>query len=163
MERMVKVTNMVNKTVGVKLPEYGINRKWVRKGQIIPLPFDAVEQMLWHNGFRNMIDKGILYIDSMKDKIDLGLEEEGTTEPTNIKVLNDAQILKLLKVDSFDDFKNTIDSLSEVQIRNVANYAITNKIVDVAKCDYIKDLTNIDILKSISDNTAFEKIDKKQG
>ena len=61
MERMVKVTNMVNKTVGVKLPEYGINRKWVRKGQSVPIPFDALSQMLWHNGFRNMIDKGILY------------------------------------------------------------------------------------------------------
>lgn len=160
MERMVKVTNMVNKTVGVKLPEYGINRKWVRKGQSVPIPFDALSQMLWHNGFRNMIDKGILYIDSMKDKIDLGLEEEGTKEPTNIIALNDAQILKLLKVDNFDTFKSTIDKLPEAQVRNVANYAITNKLVDVEKCNYIKDLTYIDILKSISDNNAFEKLDK---
>ena len=160
MERMVKVTNMVNKTVGVKLPEYGINRKWVRKGQSVPIPFDALSQMLWHNGSRNMIDKGILYIASMKDKIDLGLEEEGTKEPTNIIALNDSQILKLLKVDDFDTFKNTIDKLPEAQVRNVANYAITNKIVDVEKCNYIKDLTYIDILKSISDNNAFEKLDK---
>ena len=160
MERMVKVTNMVNKTVGVKLPEYGINRKWVRKGQSVPIPFDSLSQMLWHNGFRNMIDKGILYIDSMKDKIDLGLEEEGTKEPTNIIALNDSQILKLLKVDDFDTFKNTIDKLPEAQVRNVANYAITNKIVGVEKCNYIKDLTYIDILKSISDNNAFEKLDK---
>lgn len=160
MERMVKVTNMVNKIVGVKLPEYGINRQWRRKGQSVPIPFDTLSQMLWHNGFRNMIDKGILYIDSMKDKIDLGLEEEGTKEPTNIIALNDAQILKLLKVDDFDTFKNTIDKLPEAQVRNVANYAITNKLVDVEKCNYIKDLTYIDILKSISDNNAFEKLDK---
>ena len=96
----------------------------------------------------------------MKDKIDLGLEEEGTKEPTNIIALNDAQILKLLKVDDFDTFKDTIDKLPEAQVRNVANYAITNKLVDVEKCNYIKDLTYIDILKSISDNNAFEKLDK---
>ena len=29
--RMVKLKNMVNKTVSVKLPEYGINRRWTAK------------------------------------------------------------------------------------------------------------------------------------
>lgn len=72
-QRMVKVQNMVNKTVSVKKPEYGINRRWTQKGQIIPLPYEAVEQMLWDNGVRVMIDRGILYIPDMKDKIDLGL------------------------------------------------------------------------------------------
>ena len=47
-QRMVKVQNMVNKTVSVKKPEYGINRRWTQKGQIIPLPYEAVEQMLWN-------------------------------------------------------------------------------------------------------------------
>jgi hypothetical protein len=44
-QRMVKVQNMVNKTVSVKKPEYGINRRWTQKGQIIPLPYEAVEQI----------------------------------------------------------------------------------------------------------------------
>ena len=29
--RMVNITNMVNKTVGVKKMEYGVNRKWTKK------------------------------------------------------------------------------------------------------------------------------------
>jgi hypothetical protein len=52
--------------------------------------------MLWDNGVRVMIDRGILYIPDMKDKIDLGLEPEDATEPENIIVLSDLQINNLL-------------------------------------------------------------------
>ena len=45
-QRMVKLQNMVNKVIGLNKPEYGIKRKWPKKGQIIPLPYDTVEQML---------------------------------------------------------------------------------------------------------------------
>ena len=63
--RMVKLKNMVNKTVSVKLPEYGINRRWTAKGQVVPIPYETMEQILWHDGFRKMIDRGILYIEDM--------------------------------------------------------------------------------------------------
>ena len=102
--RMVKLKNMVNKTVSVKLPEYGINRRWTAKGQVVPIPYETMEQILWHDGFRKMIDRGILYIEDMQDKIDLGLEEEGTTEPPNIVVLTDKQIETLLTTSPIDVF-----------------------------------------------------------
>ena len=39
-ERMVKVQNMVNKTIVIRKPEYNLNRRWTQKNQIIPIPFD---------------------------------------------------------------------------------------------------------------------------
>ena len=95
--RMVKLKNMVNKTVSVKLPEYGINRRWTAKGQVVPIPYETMEQILWHEKKKKMIDRGILYIEDMQDKIDLGREEEGTTEPSNIVVLTDIERQKKKK------------------------------------------------------------------
>lgn len=160
--RMVNLKCMVNKTVGVKLPEYGVNRKWTNKGQVIPLPYDTVEQILWHEGFRKMIDRGILYIENMQDKIDLGLEPEGATEPENIKVLSDAQIQNLLVSQPFTVFKKEISELGMTQINNIVNYAIANDIADVQKSSLLLDITGIDILKSISTKKDLERLDETE-
>lgn len=159
--RMVKLQSMVNKVVGVSKPEYGIKRKWTKKGQIIPLPFDTVEQMLWDEGFRRMVDRGILYINEMQDKIDLGLEPAGAEQPENILVLSDLQIKNYLTTTPYEVFKKEVSELNMTQIRNIINYAITNEIVDVQKCNFLKELTGLDILKEISLNKDLEKVDKQ--
>lgn len=156
-DRMVKLTNMVNKIVGVTLPEFGVNRTWQKKGQSYALPFDTVRDMLWDEGFKNMIDRGMLYIDNMQDKIDLGLELEGTTEPENIIALTDDQIKKLLTTSSFEDFKETVDKISGTQVASIANYAILNEIVDSAKCDYLYQVIHIDVIKAIARNKEVER------
>lgn len=158
--RMVNLKNMVNKTVGVSLPEYGVNRKWTTKGQVIPLPYDTVEQMLWHNGFRQMIDRGILYIESMQDKIDLGLEPSDATEPENIKVLSDTQIKNLLISQPYEVFKREIFTLTMTQVNNIINYAIANEIVDVQKAELLRTISNIDILKAVANKKEIERLDQ---
>lgn len=158
--RMVYLKNMVNKTVGVKIPEYGVNRKWTQKGQVIPLAYDTVEQMLWHEGFRKMIDRGILYIENMQDKIDLGLEPADATEPENIKVLSDSQIQNLLVAQPYTVFKKEVSELNMTQINNIVNYAIANDIVDVQKCELLQDITKIDILKAVSTKKELERLDE---
>jgi len=156
--RMVKLKNMVNKTVSVKLPEYGINKRWTAKGQTVPIPYETMEQILWHDGFRKMIDRGILYIEDMQDKIDLGLEEEGATEPSNIIVLSDKQIETLLTVSPIDVFKRELDNVSETQVNSVINYAILHKLMDMNKIDYLeKRVPGTDILRAISMEKQIEK------
>jgi hypothetical protein len=55
-ERMVLVKNMVDSRLGVADATTGIKRRWERRGQTIPIPFDAMTQLLWQDGFRRMID-----------------------------------------------------------------------------------------------------------
>lgn len=160
--RRVKIVNMVNKTVGVRLPEYGVNKKWSMKGQPQMIDYDIVEQLLWHEGFRRMIDRGILYIEDMKDKIDLGLEPEGAEEPENIIVLKDNQIKELLTTTPFIVFKKEIEKLTQTQVREIVNYAIANELVDVNKVSYLKDLTGLDIMKSISINHDIKKAEEEE-
>lgn len=159
--RMVKIKNMVNKRVGVVRPEYGVNRKWNKKGQEIPLPFDTVEQLLWTTGFRNMIERGILYIENMQDKIDLGLEPYDAVEPENIKVFTNAQIENLLTNTPFVAFKKELEGVGETQLKEIVNYAILHRLVDMQKADYLRQLTGSDILKAITRAQDIERAEEK--
>lgn len=159
-ERMVLLENMVDSIVTVKKPEYGVNRKWNKRGQKQAVPFETVEQLLWDTGFRNMIDAGILYIANMKDKIDLGIEAEGTTEPTNVIALSEARMKELWTTIPLDVFKREVEKLPMVQVDNLIDYAIETETIDSAKSYFIKELTKgKDILASISRKREMAEID----
>lgn len=160
-ERMVKVQNMVNKTIVIRKPEYNLNRRWTQKNQIIPIPFDTLEQALWNEGIRTLFDRGMLYIPDMQDKIDLDLEPADATEPQNIIVLTDKQIENLLNNVPFVAFKKELEELSSTQIREIANYAIIHEIANVEKVNYLKSLTDVDILKAISRNLDIKMAESK--
>lgn len=160
-ERMVKVQNMVNKTIVIRKPEYNLNRRWTQKNQIIPIPFDTLEQALWSEGIRTLFDRGMLYIPDMQDKIDLDLEPADATEPQNIIVLTDKQIENLLNNVPFVAFKKELEELSSTQIREIANYAIIHEIANVEKVNYLKSLTDVDILKAISRNLDIKAAESK--
>lgn len=161
MQRMVKVQNMVNKTISIKKPQYNFNKRWTQKNQIIPVPFEALEQMLWDEGIRRFFDRGMLYISEMKDKIDLGLEPEGATEPQNIIVLTDKQINDFLTSKPFVVFKKELEDLSDTQIREIVNYAIIHELADIEKVNYLKKLTGVDILKAIARNLDVKEAESK--
>ena len=88
MERMVKVTSMIDAQVGITDLSVGVKRRWQKRGQSLPIPFDQLQILLYNDGVANMFRQGMLYIDNMKDKQDLGLEPMEATEPTNIIALN---------------------------------------------------------------------------
>lgn len=155
--RMVKITNMVNGMVSVKDIAYNVNRRWNKRGQTLPIPFEAVEGLLWQDGFRRMIESGILYIADMKDKKDLGLEPLEADKPTNIIALTEIQMKNLLTSTPITVFKKEVQALPRVQVDNLIEYAIQNKITDSEKCSFLKTLTHKDILAAISAKEDDEK------
>lgn len=160
--RYVIIKNMLNANVSVKKPQYGINRTWTQFGQPMRLPFEAVEQLLWDTGFSNMIRSGILYIEDMQDKIDLGLEPAGAKEPENIIVLTEKQMADLWNNKPVEVFKAEVRKLPQMQIDNLIGYAIKNKCTDVEKCTFIKLNYKRDILKSISIDQDMAIADAKE-
>ena len=162
MERMVILKSMVNGTVSVNYPQYAINRRWSKLGQPIAIPYSLVEQCLYENGFRRMIDSGILYIENMQDKIDLGLEPYGATEPVNIIALNEKEIEALLNEKDINVFKKKILQLPRVQVDNIIEYAIKNEKVDMNKVSFLKELTGKDILSSITRKREMAELERKE-
>lgn len=159
-QRMVIIKNMYDAVVSVYKPEYGIQRKWQKLGQSIGIPYETVEQLLWDRGFRNLIDSGMLYIEDMQTKIDLGLEPEGATQPVNIRTLTVEDIKNLWNA-PIAVFKKEIDDLPAIQVDAVIEYAIQNDIADATKCIFIKTKTGKDILKAISNKQDLELADQQ--
>lgn len=160
--RMVNIRSTSTGTVTVHEPAYNIHRVFPNYGSVQKIPFEIVEQLLWSNGFKNLLQKGFLYIDSMQDKIDLGLEDPDTKTPTRLKTLNDGQIITLLKVKSLDEFKTEIESLPSEQIKRIVDYAVENSIVDMEKIDYIKEITGQDIMAMITKNRQIADAEKAE-
>lgn len=148
--RMVRLRNTTAKTVTVFSPAYNIKRTFPGKGAVQMLPYDAVEQLLWDNGFQYMIKTGQLYIDDMQTKIDLGLESPDAKVPTNIKVLTPEQILTLLKVRSVEEFKKEVSTISVEQCNEIVKYAVENNLIDNDKVNYLKERTGKDVIAMIA-------------
>lgn len=160
-KRMVMVKNNYDSQVGVIDPFTGMKLRWQKRGQTLPIAFETMQQLVYQDGFRRMLDQGILYIESMKDKKDLALEPEEATQPTNLISLTDVQIKNLLVNVPIDVFKRELSKLPDTQIDNIIDYAISNQVIDAAKCKILKEVTGRDILAIISRIQDMEAAQKK--
>lgn len=162
MSRQVILKSAVEGSVSVNYPQYGVNRKWNKIGQPMSMPYEVVEQCLWENGFRRMIESGILYIENMQDKIDLGLEPYDATEPTNIIVFNENEMKELWKTATLDEFKEKVLSAPRTQVDSLITYAIKNEIVEMDKVNFIKKLTGKDVLASVTLKRDVEEAEERE-
>lgn len=148
---MAKV-NITSATVGevsVFEPSIPFRVSWPSKGSTRPVEQEIVEQLLYTPGFKYMIDTGMLYIEDMEQKKELGIEPEDATEPVNVIVLTDAVKNKYMKMYALDKFKTEIKKLSREQIVDLADYAIEKEIADFDKSAVIEKLCGKNIIKGI--------------
>lgn len=160
-QRMVILKSGMAGTVSVVYPQYGLNRRWQKMGQPMAIPYETVQQCLWENGFRRMIDCGILQIDSLQDKKDLGLEPSDAEEPVNIIVFSEKDMEMLLTSIPFDIFKQRVTAAPRLQVDNLIDYAIEKEKVDMQKITFLKELSGRDILKAIASKIEDAEIDKR--
>lgn len=147
--KKVKVTNLVNGRVGIRLPDLKLNVRWDRKGQSRMIDFETLQEAMFDYGTEYMFKQGMLGIDDMEVKIALGLEPEGATKPQNIKTLNDASIKRMMTVMPSFEFKEEIKTYPKEQVLNLVDYAIEHEYSDINKCDILKEMTGIDIISAI--------------
>lgn len=148
---MAKI-NITSTTVGevsVFEPSIPFRASWPTKGSTRPVEKEIVEQLLYTPGFKYMIDTGMLYIEDLDQKKELGLEPEDVTEPVNIIVLSDTDKKKYLTMYSLDKFKQEIKKLSHEQIVDLADYAIANEIADFGKSKVVEEACGKNIIKGI--------------
>ena len=154
MEGKEKIRNTADCEVTVSLPDLRFRRSWPKKNSVIPVDFAILEEGIFDPGFSNLINSGVLFIEDMDAKIALGLEPDGAQEPQNIVILNDSQILRLVKVDSFAEFEKELSKISNEQVNNICDYVIENGLMGIEplKADLLKKRTGIDVIKSIQLN-----------
>lgn len=153
----VKVVSMNKGEVYITEPDLRISWFWPKKGAVVPVRMEDLQQALYRPGVEAMFTQGILYIEDMQAKIELGLEEEGTEKPTNIVPLTDKDKEALLKFKPMAEFKAALKQYSIDQIQEIFMYAVDNEIVDFHKSEYIKQNYGFDIATAVKNKVSAEE------
>ena len=153
MNDKVMVTSMVGGTISAASLEH---RVWNKKGQKLPVSKDVLREAIYEPGIEYMIKKGILYIDDMEMKIELGLEAPGTTTPTEVLPVDDKYLNRVLKLMPISEMKAAIDKMSIVQKQELVDYASKQNDIQLDRLAIVSDKCNVDILKTIELNRQKE-------
>ena len=162
MEEKVKVVNLISSRVNIDLPELRLNRIWEKKGAVKTIPFDQLEEALYNPGVEALFRNGALGIENLEIKKKLGLEPEDAKEPVNIIILDDTQRKRYLRVMPLHEFKEKIKELPMEQIKELAQFAIANELVDFDKCEILKKITGTDVIGTIQMNKADQEVIKEE-
>ena len=149
MNDRVIVTSMVNGIIGINRPEYRLVKTWPQKGSKLPVEKDSLRQAIYEPGVEYMFKKGMLYIDDMDFKIELGLEEEGTKTPTAIIPVDAKYLERVLKRMPVREMKEVVKTMNDVQRRELIDYATEQNDIQLDRINAIKELTGIDLLRVI--------------
>ena len=149
MNERVIVTSMVNGIVGITMPNSRIKKIWPKKGTKLPVEKDLLREAIYEPGVEYMFKKGILYIDDMDFKIELGLEPEGAKTPTEIIPVDEKYLNCVLKLMPLFEMKAAINKMSDNQKKELLDYAVKQNDIQLDRLGVLKELTGIDILKVI--------------
>ena len=146
MDDKVMVTSMVGGTISVSALNH---RVWNKKGQKLPVSKDILREAIYEPGVEYMFKQGLLYIDDMDFKIELGLEEEGTKAPTNVIPMDEKYMSRVLKLMPIAEMKKAISAMNDNQKRELIDFASEQNDISFDRMDVIKKLTGIDVVKVI--------------
>lgn len=149
MNEKVMVTSMVSGVVGITLPNLLFSKTWPKKGSKLPIDKEILRQAIYEPGVEYMFKHGILYMDDMEFKIELGLEEEGTTTPKNIVPIDEKFLDRLLKKMPVYEMKQHLKTMNDTQLRELIDYATSQNDIQIDRLGAIKEVTGIDLFKVI--------------
>lgn len=150
----VMVTSMVGGTISASSLEH---RVWNKKGQKLPVSKNVLREAIYEPGIEYMFKNGILFIEDMDFKIELGLEAEGTTQPTQIIAMDDKYLNRVLKLMPIVDMKKAIDNMSIAQKQELVDYAVKQNDIQLDRLEIVSKKCNVDILKAIELNRQKEE------
>ena len=148
----IRVISKHQGPVSVNISDLRFKREWPNKGASVLIEKETLEEMMYDSGFKYMIDTGMLYIEDLEVKKELGLEPEDATEPVNIIVLNDNDMKRMMTAMPQFEFDAKLKTLNYEQMLALADFAIRNELGDFGKCDAIKKACGKDILTAIKLN-----------
>ena len=145
-DKKVVITNLVDATVGINIPELRLNRTWEKKGAKKMIPFSVLQEAIYDNGTEYLFKQKILYIEDKEVRIELGLEEPDSKEEL---LLNEKQMKRYLTVLPLNELKEAIKTMGQGPLQSLIQYAVDNEIVNIERCDLIKKITGKDIIAMI--------------
>ncbi|MFW9603258.1 MAG: hypothetical protein ACMV1B_13195 [Prevotella sp.] len=141
------VTNTTNHSVLIQLPDIKFRRTW-QKDSSIKVDIEVLREAIYDVGFKAFMDEGLLFIEEKEIRVELGLEEEDAEKPL-ITILKPAQMTRLIKAATIDEFKSTLSEITKEQALSLVDMAISEKSISMDKLMALKEKTGIDVVKAI--------------
>ena len=151
-KEMVTVISTVNGVVGIYLPDLRFKKEWTRKGQKQKIDKELLQDIMYDPGSEYMFRTGMLYIEDMDIKKEIGLEPEDATEPVNIIVLDEKQLNRYLTVMPLHEFKENVKKLSIEQAKNLVDYAVQKETITFDKAEFLEKVTGLNAMSMIQLN-----------
>ena len=149
MNERVMVTSMVSGRIGLVLPRLHINKVWPKKNTKLPVEKDVLREAIYEPGVEYMFKQGLLYIDDMDFKIELGLEEEGAKAPTAILPVDEKYLERVLKRMPLVEMKAAIKAMNSEQRGEMIEYASEQTDIQLDRISAIREITGTDLFKVI--------------
>lgn len=154
MNKKVKIKSLTNGQVVIKNDDLRVRRVWERKGAVKTIDLEVLEELIYDPGVEYMFRQGMLDIEDLEVKKAIGLEPEDATEPVNIIIFDEKKMDRLMTVMPFYEFKAEVDKAPIEQVRTLVEHAIQKEHTDFEKCEYLKKLTQVDVINAIKLNRA---------
>lgn len=148
MNDKVIVTSMVGGNIGITLPHIRFNKTWPRKGTKLTIEKDILREAIYEPGVEYLFKQGILYIDDLSFKIELGLEPEGAEAPTHVAV-DEKYMARVLKVMPIGEMKKAISEMNEIQRQEFVDFASSQNDISLERIKVVDQVTGANILKII--------------
>ena len=149
MNEKVIVTSMVSGNVGLTLPHLRFVKTWPKKSTKLPIDKEILREAIYDPGVEYMFKNGILYIEDMDFKVELGLEEEGAKMPTAIVPLDEKYLERVLKRMPVAEMRKVIKEMNSNQVRELIDYACGQNDIQIDRVNAIKEITGTDLFKVI--------------
>lgn len=157
MNDKVIVKSMSTGKIVIDLPDLRFKREWPKKYSKVSVDAEVLKEALYDPGVEYMINNGLLFIEDMDFKKEVGLEPEDAKEPVNIVPLDEKLMQRILKLMPISQVGEELKKLNVEQRRMLVTYAIENEMISMDRVDIIKEICGVDLLKAISLKKANEE------
>lgn len=149
MSDKVKIISAFDGRCGIDNSDLHISRRWPARGSSVLMDKSVVEELMYDDSFKNMIEDGTLYIEDLEFKKELGIEPEDATTPTII-YLGDKELERYWKTMPLSQFKVEIKKLKKNQIDSLVDYAMNHgEEGTIPKANFLSEVSGRNILKGI--------------
>ena len=122
---MIKVKSASDWTLVVSVPYLSLHRRWEKRGQIHLIDRQTMVHAYYDAGVESLVSKGALIIEDVEFLRNVGLLDEETNKSV-VYELTDAMKTRLIKVMPLQEVASELSKMSQLQIAELADYAITN-------------------------------------
>ena len=129
-----------------------VRREWLREGQVIPIPADELQEVLYDQGIYNLFALGYLGIDNPDHRKLIGLEYEGIGP--QMVPFDRRRAQELLKNSDLKTFEERLYDIRTKtgQIETLIMTAYDMKDIDYNKQKLIKEMLGVDLMSLIRNN-----------